>query len=134
MYAFYLTYSTYFEYKCGMIQKFNLSSGMESWGYKVLRLMKTRFLSMTRQSEVWFGTSIATRTIAKMTKEWSQQLDNNTSIKQKMSKTATFYEQLIEIEFVTHELRCLIILWSNDSFYSIFPLIIWLYILSFLHV
>ena len=71
-----------------------------------------------------FGTSIATRTIAKMINEWSQKLDNHTSFKQKMGKNVIFYDQLIEIELVTHKLWCLIILWSNDSFYSIFPLII----------
>ena len=111
-----------------------LRNWMKSWVCKGLRLMKARFLSMMRQSEVWFGTSIATRTIAKMTNEWSQQLDNHTFFKQKMIRTATFYEQLIEIKFVTYKLRCLIILWSNDSFYSIFPSIIWLYVLSFLHI
>ena len=111
-----------------------LRNWMKSWGCKVLRLTKTRFLSMTRQSEVWFGTSISTRTIAKMTNEWSQQLDNHTSFKQKMGKSVIFYDQLIEKELVTHKLWCLIILWSNDSFYSIFPSISWLCILSFLHI
>ena len=95
---------------------------MASRGSNDLRLMKTGFFvyDAAELGEI-FGTSIATRTIAKMINEWSQKLDNHTSFKQKMIGTATFYEQLIEIKFVIYKLRCLIILWSNDSFYSIFP-------------